>query len=112
MCLGFDTGNPTCNTCITTNCEMQWCTCAGDTTVDDAGTPGCVAFTQCVIDCVNGNPDAGIEAGTQGDCLTECSGGDAGGAYTGTEVANGTAFLVCLQTSCATPDDAGMAACQ
>jgi hypothetical protein len=109
MCPAPDTGSDTCNSCIQTSCGTQWCKCAEDpNTVDDAGTPGCVAFTQCVIDCSNGNPDAGIDAGNPQACVGQCS---AGGTYSGAEVSDGTAFLLCLQGSCATPDDAGMAAC-
>jgi hypothetical protein len=100
--------------CVEQSCEMQWCTCAADTTVDDAGTPtgGCAAFVQCVSVC------AGMDGGSPTLCLASCEasdGGASGGPYTQTDIADGTALLLCIQSMCATASDAGDAgppACQ
>jgi hypothetical protein len=97
-----------CSTCVETNCDTAYCTCLGDTTVDDAGMPmGCLAFTNCVADCVNGNADAGVDAGDPLTCLGICSGGDAGGAFTPMQVQEGTALLMCINDNCIQPPDAG-----
>jgi hypothetical protein len=116
VCPAPATGSTACNTCIDQNCNMQWCTCAADTTVDDAGTAtgGCAAFVQCVSVC------AGMPGNTGPGCVGSCSasdGGASGGPYTQTDISDGTALLACIASNCtAAPDggdagDAG-AACQ
>jgi hypothetical protein len=92
-------------------CGTQWCACATDTMTNDAGTPGCISYSQCVIDCVAGNPDAGIDGGSPTQCFSDCAGGDAGGAYTQAEVMAGQAFLACIGGSCTSGADGGPGPC-
>jgi hypothetical protein len=88
----------------------EWCACAADTMVDDAGNPGCVNYTQCIIDCFNvGVPDAGIDAGSATGCVAWCAGMP---QWTMAEQMTGNTFLACLQTSCQTSIDGGPPACQ
>jgi hypothetical protein len=114
VCPAPSTGSMTCDTCVDMNCNMQWCTCAADTTVDDAGmaTGGCAAFVQCVSVC------AGMDGGSGPACLVSCQaadGGAQGGPYTATDISDGTALLTCIASMCTTTSDAGDAgppACQ
>ena len=94
-------------------CNAAWCTCAADTTVDDAGqaTGGCSAFVQCVDVCANGNVDAGL------GCIQTCEAADGGMAYTQTDTTDGIALLQCIQSMCTTPTqedggEAGAPPCQ
>jgi hypothetical protein len=75
--------------------------------VDDAGVPGCVQYTQCVIDCVNPPADSGVEAGSPATCAMDC-----GMPYSATETAAGNAFLLCVQGMCSMAPDGGTPACQ
>lgn len=98
------TGNMTCDTCLQTSCDSQWCACYGDTNTvsTDAGAmPGCLDYVNCVGDCVAGDPDAGVPPGTAQQCETDCSGGDAGGIYAQASVQAGNALLNCVGTTCA-----------
>lgn len=98
------TGNKTCDTCVQTSCDSQWCACYGDTNTvsTDAGAmPGCLDYVNCVGDCLAGNPDAGVPPGTLSDCENACSGGDAGGVYAQSSVQDGNAFLSCVAGGCA-----------
>jgi hypothetical protein len=94
---------PPCNQCITGSCEDGWCPCADDSSVDDAGNiNGCLGYVECIIVCVDGDPDAGIGPGTLPQCAMAC-----GPAYTKQQQAEGQAFLSCLASSCDTPTTCG-----
>jgi hypothetical protein len=95
-CTAIDTNNANCNSCISTSCNAQMCACTGDTTVDDAGFPQCISDLQCIVDCVAGNPDAGVAPGTATDCESAC-----GGSYSMAENQNAAALFSCLSNSCA-----------
>jgi hypothetical protein len=95
-CTEIGTNNPTCDSCVRTSCNAQMCACTGDPTVDDAGFPQCVNDVQCIVDCVAGNPDAGVAPGTPSECESAC-----GSSYSATENQNAAALVSCLAANCA-----------
>jgi hypothetical protein len=74
---------------------------------DDAGVPGCIDYTNCAYECINGNPDAGPDAGSTGACLSVCS-----SAWSPTEVDNGQSLLNCITQECIVSEDGGPGPCQ
>ncbi len=94
-----------CDTCIAQNGCDAYCTCAGDSSLDDASMmpTGCVGYVDCIIACLNGDPEAGVPPADGGvpECAALC-GGD-GGTYTGQQQQEGQALLTALvgcQTQC------------
>jgi hypothetical protein len=89
------TPGPTCDACITQNCEAAWCACRGDTdSVDDAGVSGCIRYVGCVERCV------ASDSGTPTACLQNvCATSD----YTTAEQHEGQAFLDCSVQYCSSP---------
>jgi len=94
-----DTGSDSCNQCLDTSCcaALEACGTPDDAGTNDAGASACEGLLQCTLDCVAGNPDAGIPAGTLSDCEGLCN-----PSYTTSEQAAASALLQCLTTSCAT----------
>jgi hypothetical protein len=86
-----------CDACVQASCDAHWCTCALDKTVNEAGTPGCLADLACMADCAG-------DAGDAGACA------DAGCANAGFSASGGQdaqALLACMAQSCATACPAG-----
>jgi hypothetical protein len=74
-----------------------WCACAALTTTEDGSNGGCAEYVDCVSRWVNGDPEAGIEAGAQDAGMAACMSGMSADA-----VAAGDAFInMCLNTTCA-----------
>jgi len=89
------TGDANCDTCIEGFCGNEWCACAGDSSIDDAGTyQGCIGFVVCVQTCVY--PADGGAGGSVQRCAMECEGG-----YTAQQTQEGASLLSCLVASCA-----------
>lgn len=92
------TGSAACDQCIESGCEMEWCSCAADSHVDDAGAvSGCLGFSACLYACAHGNPDAGVAGGDFGACTKEC-----GASYSGMQVMEGVALVSCVAMLCQT----------
>lgn len=97
--------SPACNQCIADSCEDSWCACAGDSSVDDAGSVnGCLGFVNCILVCINGDPEAGIPPADGGiqECAMLCA-----QSYSSQQVTEGESFISCLASGCATPTTCG-----
>ena len=92
-----DTGSPNCDQCIDSQCCTALVACGTPDAagVDDAGASACEQLLGCTLDCLAGNPDAGLDAGSMGDCQALCN-----PSYTLSEQQNASALLQCQTTSC------------
>jgi hypothetical protein len=89
--------------CIEGFCGMDWCACAADSPIDDAGYPqGCLGFVACVEMCLYPPADSGVGAGSVTQCSQEC-----GPAYTQAQDQEGAGLLACVVSSCASPSTCG-----
>jgi hypothetical protein len=87
--------------CIEGFCANEWCTCAGDSSIDDTGPHGgCIGFVACVQMCLY--PPSGVDAGTVQQCAALCAPG-----YTQQQVQEGASLLSCVAANCATPTTCG-----
>jgi hypothetical protein len=100
-----NTGSTGCDDCIECSCASSWCSCVADSSVDASGNAtGCLGYTNCIVTCLNGNPDAGVppaDGGVQ-QCVQLC-----GPSYTQQQVQEGDALLSCLASSCTSPTACG-----
>jgi hypothetical protein len=97
------TGSVACDQCIGTFCNNEWCACAADSSVDDAGNPdGCIGYVACVQLCLF-PADAGLDAGgSVAQCAAACA-----PSYTQQQVTDGDQLLGCIAGSCGTPSTCG-----
>jgi hypothetical protein len=78
----------TCDACIGSNC-------CNETTACFAGAENpCADLVSCFADCLVGNPDAGIAAGDNASCKSDCEGGSAMPVF--------DAWVTCVTTTCVT----------
>lgn len=93
-----DTGSDSCNQCLDTACcaALEACGTPDDAGTNDAGASACQGLLECTLDCVAGNPDAGVAGDTLSNCQALCN-----PSYTTSEQAAASALLQCLTTSCA-----------
>jgi hypothetical protein len=72
----------------------------GDSAVDGSGNlTGCLGYVNCIVLCLNGDPDAGVppaDGGVQ-ECAQQCA-----PAYTQQQMQEGDALLGCLASNCDT----------
>jgi hypothetical protein len=96
--IGADTGSPSCDQCVDSACctALVACGTPDDAGSDDAGASACEQLLQCTLDCLAGNPDAGLDAGSLSDCQAICN-----PSYTLTEQQNANALIQCQATNCA-----------
>jgi hypothetical protein len=78
----------TCDACIQSSCDADWCTCAQSEVVVDAGPTGCLAYLACTMSCP-------VDSGSCADagCAAASSQSDQQQAQT---------LLSCIAQSCAT----------
>jgi hypothetical protein len=95
--VGADTGSPTCDQCFDSLCCAALVACATPDAagVNDAGASACEQLLQCTLDCLAGNPDAGVDAGTLSGCEAICN-----PIYTAPEQQSANALLQCQATNC------------
>jgi hypothetical protein len=92
-----------CDVCIEGCCQPDWCACAGDSGVDDAGQPvGCLGFVACVQICLYPPADSGVDGGTVTTCAQQC-----GANYSMGQVQEGSALLTCIVGNCAATTQCG-----
>jgi hypothetical protein len=93
--VGADTGNPTCDTCVESNCCNYLTACD---TPDDAGVTNgdtaCERVLGCLTSCISGN--ASVPADTLANCEDTC-----GVDYTAAELTNAAAIVTCETQTCA-----------
>jgi len=87
-----------CDACLQASCDAQWCACAQDKTVNEAGTPGCLSVLACLEGCASGGDGA---VGTCSD--SGCSSG-----HDATESQDAQALFACMAQSCATACPTGL----
>lgn len=100
------TGNMACDDCVEVSCGADWCACGADSAVDDAGVAGgCLGYVNCIIACVDGNPEAGVppQDGGLPECVMLCG----NGAYTAQQQAEGQSLISCLASNCASQATCG-----
>ncbi len=92
-----DTGVAACDQCVNSTCCAALVACGSldDAGADDAGASACEQLLKCTLDCVAGNPDAGLMPGTLTSCQMLCN-----PSYSSSEQANATGLLQCLTTAC------------
>jgi hypothetical protein len=95
--VGADTGTAACDQCLDANCcpALTACGTEDEAGVDDAGVTACGQLVQCILDCVAGNAEAGIDGGTLSSCESDC-----GGSYSTTDQLNADSLVLCQATSC------------
>ncbi|HLK37703.1 MAG TPA: hypothetical protein VKU41_13175 [Polyangiaceae bacterium] len=100
--VGVSSGSATCDSCLESTCcgALTACDTPDDGGVNDAGMSQCEALVGCILDCVAGNADAGIAAGTTSSCESVCN-----PTYSASEQASAQALLACETSNCS-------AACQ
>lgn len=83
-------GSNSCNVCISSSClgPNEWCACSQDPNIVDGGVPGCVAYEQCVLRCLD-------EGGDADACLPDC-----GAGYTQQEIGTGDSLYMCIVSEC------------
>lgn len=92
-----------CDACVQASCDAKWCACAQDKTVNEAGTPGCLAELACLEACASGG-----EGGDGGDgAVSTCSDSGCSSGYGATESQDAQALVACMAQSCATACPAG-----
>jgi hypothetical protein len=73
---------------------MEWCACAADSGVDDAGIPtGCLGFVTCLQACLH--PADGGMGGSVTACAQHC-----GQGYSVQQDNEGAALVSCIVRSC------------
>jgi hypothetical protein len=84
---------------------MEWCTCADDSSFDDAGQPtGCLRFVACVQSCLYPPADSGVDAGTVSACSSQCMQATSTSINQAMEGGN---LLACIYGSCAATTQCG-----
>lgn len=91
------TGSASCDQCLDSQCctALVACDTQDDAGVSDAGASACEQLLGCILDCVAGNADAGVDGGSLSDCQSVCN-----PSYTSTEQQNATAVLTCQSSNC------------
>jgi hypothetical protein len=98
-----DTGSAGCDTCIENCASMEWCVCAADSSIDDAGQPGgCLGFVGCVQLCLYPPADSGVDGGTVTGCSMQC-----GAAFSMQQDNEGAALLSAIVSNCAAKTECG-----
>jgi hypothetical protein len=97
--VGAATGSATCDQCLDSQCctALVSCDTPDSAGVDDAGSSACEQLLGCTLDCLAGNPDAGVDGGTLTTCEALCN-----PSYTLSEQQNATALLQCQAANCST----------
>lgn len=95
--VGATTASANCDQCLSSQCCAALVACAATDAagVNDAGASACEQLLGCIVDCVAGNPDAGVAPGTLSDCQSVC-----GPSYTSSEQQNASGVLACQSSSC------------
>ncbi len=93
------TGSAACDQCLNAQCcsALVSCDTADSAGRNDAGATACEQLAQCLLDCLAGNPDAGVDGGTLSDCQTACNPSYSAGAQQ-----SATALLQCQSMTCST----------
>ncbi|HEX8792922.1 MAG TPA: hypothetical protein VF765_18380 [Polyangiaceae bacterium] len=100
------TGSMVCDDCVEVSCSLTWCTCAGDSSFDDAGlVDGCLGYVHCIIGCVNGDPEAGVPPASLSMCAMLCG---SSSTYSAQQQQEGQNLVSCLAASCNTATTCGM----
>lgn len=81
-------GSATCDQCVGDHCCNETTACFTGAEND------CASAVSCFLDCLVGNPDAGIAPGTTTSCQSDCGGPD---AMTSTF----SAWVACVSNNCA-----------
>jgi hypothetical protein len=91
------TGSAGCDQCLDAQCCQAIVACAtpDDAGTNDAGASACEQLLQCTLDCIGGNPDAGLDGGAPGDCESLCN-----PTYTVSQQMAANGVLQCLMTNC------------
>ena len=97
--VGVSSGNAACDTCIDNSCCTPLTTCdtPDDAGTDSSGLTACERLVTCLLDCMAGNPDAGVDAGSAADCQSLCN-----PSYSASEQSSAQAVMTCEMSSCAT----------
>jgi hypothetical protein len=95
--IGADTGSASCDQCLDSLCctALVACGTLDAAGANDAGASACEQLLQCILDCVAGNPDAGVSAGSQSSCEAICN-----PSYTPSEQQSASALLQCQMGNC------------
>jgi len=95
--VGVSSGSAACDTCVDNACcnQLTACDTPDDAGTDSSGQSACERLIGCLLDCMVGNPDAGVDAGSPAECQTLCN-----PSYTMSEQQAAQAVMSCEMTSC------------